>query len=249
MLYEEIYLKSPIFGGKENLLKAKIGQVVDQIKPNPLHAELLSLPCENFLTTNYDFILEKGLDPSLSNRQIKNQGIIRETKFSLFRHSKVKGKNIWHLHGAINKPRSINLGFEHYGGQLQLLRNYVVNGTNYTSNRISKIPLHRRLEKSNISYDSWVDYFFLSDVHIVGLKLGFEETDLWWLLTDRARFFLSKGKLMKNNIYYYCPTRFKEDSKIALMKGMGIKTVLINKSGKKYYREVIKLMRRKMKKR
>ncbi len=246
LLYEEIYFKSTIYRQKETKLKAKIGEVVDQIKPNPFHEEILSLNCTNFLTTNYDFVLEKVLDPQLNNQTIKNHGVIKETKFSLFRHSRVADKKIWHLHGAVNIPRSINLGFEHYGGQLQRLRNYVVNGTNYHSNSLSKSPLHRRIESSKVNFDSWVDSIFLSDLHIVGLRLGFEETDLWWLLTDRARFYLKRKRINKNKIYFYCPSLYKDPSKMELMKAMGIQTVYIDKLEEKFYAEVFKRIKKRI---
>ncbi len=34
---------------------------------------------------------------------------------------------------------------------------------------------------------SWVDLFFTTDVHILGLGLGVVEMHLWWVLTYRAR--------------------------------------------------------------
>lgn len=241
LLYEEIFMNSKSYRHSENDLKKKIGEIVAQIQSNEIHEEILSLDCHNYLTTNYEYVLQKCIDKSMGDKDVKNDGIIKEKRYSLFRHSNINGKNIWHVHGEINAPRTINLGFEHYGGQLQRLRNYVVNGAAYKKNRNYRVPLHNRIKHDKVDFNSWVDLVYLTDIHIVGLKLGYEETDLWWLFTDRARFFLKNDHtLKKNNIFYYCPRKYINKSKKELMEAIGIETIDINKEGKEFYQEVIK---------
>ena len=36
---------------------------------------------------------------------------------------------------------------------------------------------------------SWLDYFMLGDVHIVGLGMALSEMDLWWLVNCKKRHF------------------------------------------------------------
>ena len=75
-------------------------------------------------------------------------------------------------------------------------------------------PLIRRLLKSGrVNVNSWLDLFFTKDVHIVGLSLDYVETDLWWLITYRARRKLENEKKTPifNRITYYYPKAFEKN--------------------------------------
>ncbi|MEO8471354.1 MAG: hypothetical protein ABI477_04140 [Chryseolinea sp.] len=236
LLYEEIFLTA---ARKNNIseadLKKFIAKIVSEIKPNGIHDQIRSLPIENILTTNYEFSLE-GSKPKA------NSGVIKEKIYSIFRHVKIGKKKVWHIHGDCLHPSSINLGFEHYGGQLQQVRNYTATGTNYQSGKISKIPLISRLKYKNRLYsNSWIDLFFTTDIHIVGLTLGFVETELWWLLTFRARMKINNKISIPNKITYYLPQRFEYESKnkLDLFRATDVEVVSINKLGESYYNEII----------
>ncbi len=235
LLYEEIFLtaarKNKI---NEHDVKKFIVQKVSQIKENGLHSKILSIPAKNIITTNYDFSIE-GVTPS------KNNGIINEKIYSVFRHYIVNDKKIWHIHGDCLHPQSINLGFEHYGGQLQYIRNYVTTGTNYASPKISTLPFIKRLERNKLNDDSWLDLFFTTDVHIIGLTFDFVETDLWWPLTLRAREMIKKPKLIKNEIVYYIPKKFASaaKNKLDLFKATNVRVEIIDKIGEKFYNHVL----------
>jgi hypothetical protein len=234
LLYEEIFLTSAKKTGlAEDKLKKFIGQQVSVIKENDLHRKIRSLSAVDILTTNYEFSLE-GLTPAT------NKGIVKEVKYSIFRHYRVASKRIWHIHGDSIHPISINLGFEHYGGQLQQIRNYVASGTTYTSNKISKLPLVNRLRTGNMTGDSWVELFFTTDIHIIGLTLDYVETDLWWLLTFRARKIAEKRYPIKNNITYYIPKRFAKDVKykLDLLTATSVDVVVIDKLDLEFYLEI-----------
>jgi hypothetical protein len=62
----------------------------------------------------------------------------------------------------------------------------------------------QRIKDSNTDRYSWVDLFFMTDVHIIGFGLGYDETDIWWILNRRKRMLL-EGKIttLPNNIYFY----------------------------------------------
>ncbi len=241
LLYEEIYLKSLKKNKiKEDELKLQIAQIIGKIQPNEIHGELLKLDCRNYITTNYDYVLQKVLLQSKSTDTLQNKGLIKETKYSVFRHNTIEDKNFWHVHGEVNHPKSITLGFEHYGGQLQQFRNYTVTGTNYSNKEKNKKSLHQRLIENTVNEDSWIDFFFKDEIHIIGLKLGYEETDLWWLITNRARFQFEKNILKKNRIKYYSPDKYKNPNKIAIMNANNIETIYIKAEGLKFYQEAIK---------
>lgn len=94
------------------------------------------------MTTNYDYTLQ-------GTNLLKNTGVVVERLYSVFRRNELNGTNYWHLHGEANQPMSINLGFEHYCGQLQNMRNYVVTGTDYVSSAVAKSPLLKRLQSKS----------------------------------------------------------------------------------------------------
>lgn len=245
LLYEEIYLNALKNNAvRERELKAIIAEMTDEIEPNEIHEQLLALDCKHYLTSNYDYVLQKILLNGESTESLSNQGHFNEKKFSVFRHNTIGDKNFWHVHGEVNSPHSITLGFEHYGGQLQKMRDYVMSGTSYSSKSKNLLRLHKRLLEGTTDYYSWADFIFKDEVHIMGLNLGYEETDLWWLLTNRARFFAKYSNFPKNKITYYCPTAYKDASKTAIMKAALIDPVFIKKKGKPFYQEVIKRVKK-----
>lgn len=245
LLYEEIYLKlSQKINKDEEDLKSEIARFVSKIETNDIHEELLNLNIKNYLTTNYDYCLQKVLIKDQPLEILNNNGIVKETKYNIFRHHLLGEKRFWHIHGEINVPNSITLGFEHYGGQLQQYRNYVVTGTSYNNKKLSnQLPLQKRLKENLLINDeSWLDFFFKDEVHIIGLNLSYQETDLWWLLTNRARFILSSKGLpkYKSEIIYYCPEIYRDPNKTELLEANQIKCIYINLEKEKYYKEVIK---------
>jgi hypothetical protein len=246
LLYEEIYLNS--HQRTEHELKQWIADQVMHITANEIHQLIIEKNFNNILTTNYEYTLEQAITQK-AHFDIRNEGLVKENKFSVFRHTTIKNTKVWHIHGECNKPESINLGYEHYAGQLQQMRNYVVSGTNY-KNKNNQEALTKRLNKASFSLESWIDFFFTHDIHIIGLALDYVETDIWWLLTYRARLMKNRAKTahqsvnnaknnsIDNKITYYLPKRFAQASKykIQLFKAMNIETVIIDKSDFEFYR-------------
>lgn len=243
LLYEEIYLKA-LKSSKinEDELKSQIAGIIGEIEPNEIHDALLNLEVNDYVTTNYDYVLQKRLLGNQKTDILKNKGVIRETKYSVYRHNQIEDKRFWHVHGEINVPKSITLGFEHYGGQLQQIRNYTVSGTSYKSKKTSHFSLHRRLKQNIVTDESWIDFFFKDEIHILGLNLGYVETDLWWLLTNRARFQLEKSSRHNSRIIYYCPEKYKDEHKTSIMKAIKIEVKFVKLEGKKFYKESIKMI-------
>lgn len=242
LLYEEIFLTAIRQAHiNEADLKTFIAKKTLAIQSNEIHAEIRSLRPAHILTTNYEFTLEGAMPTTYD-------GIITERVFSIFRKYIVDNIHYWHIHGDCQNPLSINLGFEHYGGQLQQMRNYVVSGTTYSSPQAPKLSLVRRMHlKENIREDSWLDLFFTKDIHIFGLSLDFVETDLWWLLTYRARQKFQKNTIpVRNALYYYIPAEFVKGAKFKLdmLAANDVKVIDIEAKDKPaYYREVIRRIR------
>jgi hypothetical protein len=240
LFYEEIFLNAIASNSIENevALKRYIADQVLSIRPNEIHELIRMTRPKHIITANYEFLLE-GQTPK------QNDGVVQETKFSVFRKFDINGIAYWHIHGDCNKPMSINLGYEHYSGQLQKMRNYVTSGTDYKSKNLITESLARRLKNNddNFIIQSWIDLFFLKDVHIIGLTLGFVETDLWWLLTYRARIAQYDLSFKVNNkIIFYIPSEYYEadNFRIKLLKATGVDVQPIPiEHGADYYKYII----------
>jgi len=243
LLYEEIFLTAIRQEHiREVELKSFIAEKTLKIEQNDIHAAIRDLAPAHILTTNYEFTLE-GEIPSQSD------GLILERIFSIFRKYKIGNTNYWHIHGDCLNPLSINLGFEHYGGQLQQMRNYVVSGTTYTSPQAPRKSLVQRISQHlSVKDDSWLDLFFTQDIHIFGLSLDFVETDLWWLLTYRARQKFQKNTIpVKNALYYYIPAELAPGAKFKLemLVANDVKVIEITAADKRaYYEEVLRKIRK-----
>jgi hypothetical protein len=149
-----------------------------------LHRHLMSLPCQDICTTNYDYIFE---DCTLRRGQESNRiGNHRETQFSLYRHIELPRKRIWHIHGELDMPSSINLGHNQYAGYLHRAREYLVTGFDSSGNQRSDPLLSKLNRKAPFSDESWLDLFFGRPVVWLGFNLAPSEYVLWWLVFMRS---------------------------------------------------------------
>lgn len=243
LFYEEIFLNSARqYGTKEKRLKTYIAVKALRLRPNAIHKKIISLNIPTLLTTNYDLTLEAVLKTNPDKTQ--NVSVSRESRYSLFRVSQINKHRIWHIHGSATHPSSITLGYEHYSGYLQQMRNYVVVGKKGSDNQHHEQALARKIKEGTVRHDSWVDFFFTHDIHILGLNLDFVEIHLWWLLTYRARVSLFNKLEIKNTITYYYPQHYEEKSKykLQLLRANGVLTVpLLMKAGNRmgYYKRVL----------
>jgi hypothetical protein len=238
LLYEEIFLRSLRTRHQPEIkVKEFISRKFLDLKPGAIHERIMGMEVANIVTTNYDFLLE-GKVPGA------NKGVIAERLYSVFRHSIVNDKKVWHAHGDCRSPASINLGFEHYGGQLQQIRNYVATGTNYTTQKLpDQLPFITRWERGKINGHSWTELFFTDHLYIFGFSLDFVETDIWWLLTFRARQLFALKKPIRNKIYYFVPTEWVSRSreKLDLLEVNGVEVIgqYPGKDKAKYYAAVL----------
>ncbi|WP_337049178.1 SIR2 family protein [Serratia fonticola] len=249
LAYEEIYFNisnKNTKGFSESEIKDSIASKINKINPNEIHQKIIELECDNILTTNYDLAFEYCLDDSIRPEDLKNEGKIKESKYNIFRHHKVKNKKIWHIHGALNNPNSIILGYEHYSGYLQSMRDYTTTGSRYSNESFNE-PLTKRLKKNDVA-NSWIDDFFTKDVYIIGLNLDFVEIDLWWLLTFRERSRLTNKIKLEHEITYYIPHHFygnpTSKPKIDLLKSVGVTInhefgAVFKGKEKRYYLDII----------
>ncbi|ELA9373166.1 SIR2 family protein [Vibrio parahaemolyticus] len=243
LAYEEIYFKAVKNGNySEGDIKKFVSKHINKIGNSSIHEAVVKLNTNHIMTTNYDLCLESTI--TQNPEKLKNRGFITESKYNIFRNHIVDDKVFWHVHGSANAYLSITLGYEHYSGYLQHMRNYVVSGTKDTYKKKSFLPLTKRFKTDDVENQSWLDLFFTKDVHIIGLSLDFNESDLWWLLTFREKSKYSKSLNITNNIYYYIPEEYVKSSKskIDMLRSVGVTIVSLKGhsiSKANYYTNVI----------
>ena len=206
LLYEQIYadaIKKRNY--TESEIKKIIARIMLKLEPNEIHKEIINLRCSDILTTNYDFTLEKLLTDDIHSLSNSSE-VVQEKKYSLFRHYNVNNLNIWHINGDAKTPNSIALGFEHYSGHIQKMRDYVENEASYENRKFE--ALKEKLKTGNIEYFSWLDHFFTKDIYILGLALDFFEIHLWWLFTYRYRAKTEEKIPITNKIVYFYPSPY-----------------------------------------
>lgn len=239
LLYEEIVIEAMKNRGIEEMeVKKFIAKEIVKLNQNNIHRTLANVNIENILTTNYDFTIENSIKSSID---IKDKGIIKQTTYSLFRHTENNNKKVWHIHGDANVSSSIMLGYEQYSGYLQTLREYVLGRKLFKS--YSPPSIRRKFYDDSFEYDSWLEFFFTHDIHIMGLTLDFVEMHLWWLLTYRAR---RKQKILPitNKIFFYYNTESHNEinHRLELLKSCDVVPFGIrsNNDFEKFYLRVLK---------
>ena len=166
-----------------------------------VHARLTALPVKAILTTNYDYAIERSLDPAF-----KTAFTTRETTYSLHRYQQAGSKTVYHIHGECGYPKSICLGYEQYAGSLQRIRDRIVQNTatDKEAREQGRTFLLADIMAGLIPRPeySWFYDFFLDDVYILGLTLDVSEMDLWWLLSYRSKLIATRKLPINNKIIY-----------------------------------------------
>ena len=166
-----------------------------------VHARLTALPVKAILTTNYDYAIERSLDPAF-----KKAFTTRETTYSLHRYQQAGSKTVYHIHGECGYPKSICLGYEQYAGSLQRIRDRIVQNTatDKEAREQGRTFLLADIMAGLIPRPeySWFYDFFLDDVYILGLTLDVSEMDLWWLLSYRSKLIATRKLPINNKIIY-----------------------------------------------
>ena len=146
---------------------------------------LLQMPFDAVLTTNYTYELEAALNPSYPGSSVETKrkyAAVTENKsdakylIHTFNSVRPDSPDIWHIHGELRCPNSIILSHDEYARYTYRIIEYMKSrGNSYCA-----------CEQA-LNFQSWIDYFILGNVYILGLSMDFAEFDLWWLLSRRLR--------------------------------------------------------------
>lgn len=216
--------------------------ICDELKvfsSNEIYKSWASLPFNAYLTTNYDHVLDEsmkamGYHPLVGDKSEMNYNIRR--KRCLQKGSDLK--TIYPIHGDMDSPRSIVIGYNHYCGTVAKISDYLKGNYKWKIGKGSelKIPsMLDRLQNGDNQIYSWIDHIFMSDVYIVGLGLDYSEIDLWWLLDRRQRMLRGDGVMKQNKIVYFVienpkDLSLQDNAKFGLLDRLGVQCRLISKS-------------------
>lgn len=207
MIYEKIFLErnKPSLDD-EIYIKNEISNIMQSITSSDLYEKIIKLNLEHYMTTNYDYAFQKTFAALYKSSSVKNMST--EKIYSIRRHWDLKSNShnskLWHIHGEIDHPKSIQLGLDHYGGYLSKIDSYIKGNYVYEKKKVKHIE-NKCAINSKVTFDntSWIELFFNTNLHILGLGLNYHETDIWWLLNKRARLMLNKDIDINNKIYLY----------------------------------------------
>lgn len=187
--------------------------VADQFMPKEIPCEqkklisnFVDLSFDAILTTNYSYEIEKTIEPDFACKMSRSSKYRKKTfsgkrlddELGLYKYMSVKSQcsrfQIWHIHGEAARIKSMVIGHYYYGNLLSGIKGRMA----------SLIKEKKACDKYQSSFTpkSWIDYFMLGDVYIVGLGLDFSELDLWWLINCKKR---HNERIGGGSIYWFEP--------------------------------------------
>lgn len=191
---------------EERKLRDAMGRLVHHT--NEFLEILPSLNADHIFTTNYSYCIEQAFFPlvdfskdyvrSRRRFRLKEPATGRPNRENHYRLrtgylAKSLGGNtgLWHIHGECGVPGGIVLSHDRYGRLLQRME-VICCSQNYAF--LAKNPTAER------DFTSWPELFLYGDVYILGLTLGENEFDLWWLLRRKQR-----EKYADGHVFFYEP--------------------------------------------
>ena len=181
--------------------KASLARKLKQQNPSYFYDKLFELNADNYITTNYELFLSQKFE---ANSLVAKTDLCNKHRFI---EKNGNCKTFWNIHGDIEDPEHIILGLSDYCQYVAEIDKYL--------NRSKQGDLQ-----------SWIDLFFNTDVHVLGLAMGYEEIDLWNVLTARKRKRRKNADECQNYIYYYAIQDESFDSgKKELLKALVVNVV------------------------
>lgn len=192
----------------EKKLKGIIKNEMKNYLPCHLHDMLIQMNPDHIVTTNYDDVVDKAILRNKNFSYIKSSDPYQEQKYSIRRCRNYWNVNqrmtTWNIHGELGYINSIMLGYDHYCNTIELIDDYLDGKYKYHKRLLKEKPMKDKVLQDNTNILSWIDLFFFSDIHILGLGLGYEELDLWYVIMKRRKMQLELGqKHINNHLFYY----------------------------------------------
>ena len=189
LVFEKIRLQLIRDGKDPNELIKDVAQLLSKSGLGNRLTDIYSGLARNILTTNYNRSVDGGV--GYKHPFTPKFQKVSEKYHSLFR-AKTDGKKVfWKIHGDVEKPSSMLLGYNQYAKYMGQVKDYLYKGIQFAHmNEPVRSPLMGK--KPNFNFEkncelySWVDVFLKDQIHIIGLGLDFSEIILWWLVSEKA---------------------------------------------------------------
>ena len=200
-------------------LAAKLAKIEPPAEQKAFICEMLNCQPDAILTTNYSLEIEKSvIEPFTRPRYYQygrqsHEATKKQDDLGIFRCTELPyGNNpyLWHIHGTCLKPASLVMGHYYYGSLIYEAAAYIP--------QFMRIYKGKQSSGAEYSPASWIDYFLLGDVHVIGLQMDISESDLWWLICCKKRNF------PETKIYYYTLKK-ENNAKDLLMQSYGVEIV------------------------
>lgn len=187
-------------------------------RKNPLVNALLSIPFDAILSTNYTYELEyhmlsqyPGLSKDAKHKYSYWTTDKWDSKYLIHGHNRLEkdgvAQDIWHIHGESRRKSSLILTHDEYARLI---------------NRILLYNQERKKDyldyENEIHFKSWIDYFILGDLYILGQGLNFSEFDLWWLLNRRLR----ENNVETGKVIFYEPKTKGAETKVSVLHAFDV---------------------------
>lgn len=221
----------------ELFIKEKLAEKLAQSVPSDFYNKLANIKADNYITTNY----ENFICDSLLKHGCKKGGGYNEPRHRLKPHFFLKRDEqpvrIWNIHGAVEDEDSILLGLYEYS-------KYVTD--------IEKVLKPIEQKSPDVDKTSWPYVMLHSNVHMLGFGLGYEEIDIWYILTFRKRL-IRKEIIPRNRFFYYSIMNNSYDKdKMEILKTLDVDVIPITldkgeNTYEKAYNEIYKRIREQVK--
>lgn len=142
-------------------LKKAIIEEMKDFKSNFIYDQLSVLPFDAYLTTNYDHVLDESMkamryQADVGDKSEMNYNIRRKR---CLKKGDVLKKTIYPIHGDVESPRSIVIGYNHYCGTVAKISDYLKGNYKWKTGKGSelKIPsMLDRLQNNDGEIYSWI---------------------------------------------------------------------------------------------
>ena len=177
-------------GADFELIQTRVAEEIEtQAAPHPLLTDLLQLPFDAILTTNYTYEIEQILSGGKWTDYARKKAFTAlddnsGANYNTFACNAVATPDgrtvpVFHIHGEKARKRSIILSYYNYANSLSKLVEYNKKLGNTLAVKQHAGEAHR--------CKCWLDYFILGDVWSVGFGLDTSEFDVWWAIERKAR--------------------------------------------------------------